>query len=95
MNDITVRINQIIDELNFIKQNFIKEQTTTEYCTNFKIALISKLQQAGIEYNPELEFDMTVKNNNTTDKKRFFAFKKEMNPTEKETLTSLKMCMMF
>lgn len=82
-------IDDIIDELNFIKDNFKPSQSMTEFCYNFRLALISKLEQAGAIYDPTLEFEWNSSGNNTTDKKKFFAFKKSDVPTEREILNSL------
>ena len=82
-------IDDIIDELNSIKDNFKPSQPMTEFCYNFRLALISKLEQAGAIYDPTLESEWDALGNNTTDKKKFFAFKKSDVPTEREILNSL------
>lgn len=81
-------IDDIIDELNSIKDNFKPSQSMTEFCYNFRLALISKLEQAGAIYDPTLEYGLSTTANNTTEKK-FFAFKKSDVPTEREILNSL------
>lgn len=83
------KIDGIISELNFIKTNYKKEQTLEEFCQNFRLALISKLEQMGAIYDPTLENEWGALGNNTTDKKKFFAFKKSDVPTEREILNSL------
>lgn len=82
-------IDDIIDELNSIKDNLKPSQSMTEFCYNFRLALISKLEQAGAIYDPTLESEWDATGNNTTDKKKFFAFKKSDIPTEREILNSL------
>lgn len=82
-------IDDIIDELNSIKDNFKPSQQMTEFCYNFRFALISKLEQMGAIYDPTLENEWDATGNNTTDKKKFFAFKKSDIPTEREILNSL------
>lgn len=82
-------IDDIIDELNSIKDNLKPSQSMTEFCYNFRLALISKLEQAGAIYDPTLECEWDALGNNTTDKKKFFAFKKSDVPTEREILNSL------
>lgn len=82
-------IDDIIDELNSIKDNFKPSQQMTEFCYNFRLALISKLEQTGATYDPTLEHEWNATNNNTIDKKKFFAFKKSDVPTEREILNSL------
>lgn len=75
--------------MNFIKANHKTGQTLTEFCLTFRLALISKLEQTGATYDPTLEYELIATNNNTTDKKKFFAFKKSDVPTEREILNSL------
>lgn len=87
--NIETKIDGIISELNFIKTNYKKEQTLEEFCLTFRLALISKLEQAGATYDPTLEHEWSATGNNTTDKKKFFAFKKSDIPTEREILNSL------
>lgn len=87
--NIEAKINEIISELNFIKANHKTEQTLEEFCQNFRLTLISKLEQAGAIYDPTLEHELSATGNNTTDKKKFFAFKKSYIPTEREILNSL------
>lgn len=72
-----------------IEGNFKIHQSMTEFCLNFRLALISKLEQAGAIYDPTLEHEWSATGNNTTDKKKFFAFKKSDVPTEREILNSL------
>lgn len=88
--DIKERIDLIISELKFLKANYLKEQAITEFCRDFRIALISKLEQTGAIYDPTLEYELNATGNNTTDKKKFFAFKKSDSSTEVEFLTNLR-----
>lgn len=72
-----------------IDGNFKIHQSMSEFCLNFRLALISKLEQSGAIYDPTLELEWSATGNNTTDKKKFFAFKKSDVPTEREILNSL------
>lgn len=72
-----------------VNGNFKIHQSMTEFCYNFRLALISKLEQMGAIYDPTLEYEWNPSGNNTTDKKKFFAFKKSDVPTEREILNSL------
>lgn len=87
--NIEEKIDGIISELNFIKANHKKEQILEEFCQNFRLALISKLEQAGAIYDPTLEYELSATGYNVPDKKKFFAFKKSEVPTEREILNSL------
>lgn len=87
--NIETKLDGMISELNFIKINYKEGHTLEEFCQNFKIALISKLEQMGAIYDPTLENEWNPSGNNTTDKKKFFAFKKSDVPTEREILNSL------
>lgn len=90
MNNGTERINKIISELEFLKNNFEHQINSTEFCTNFRLALISKLEQAGAKYDETLEHVWSANGTNTTDKKKFFAFKINDLNSENETLFNLK-----
>ncbi len=87
--NIETKLDGIISELNFIKTNYKEGQTLEGFCQNFRLALISKLEQMGAIYDPTLEYEWNPSGNNTTDKKKFFAFKKSDVPTEREFLNSL------
>lgn len=76
--------------LNFIKNNLEKEQSMEDFCAAFRLALISKLEQTGVKYDPTLEHEWSAIGNNTTDRKKFFAFKKSVIPTEQEILDALE-----
>lgn len=89
MANIQDKIDNIISELEFVKNNIKRDATITEFCLYFRLALISKLEQAGAKYDPTLENEWNAKGNNTTDKKKFFAFKKSDIPTEQEILDAL------
>lgn len=69
--------------------NFKIHQSMTEFCYNFRLALISKLEQMGAIYDPTLEYEWNSSGNNTTDKKKFFVFEKSDVLTEREILNSL------
>lgn len=84
------KIDNIISELEFVKNNIKRDATITEFCLYFRLALISKLEQTGAKYDPTLEHEWNATGNNITDKKKFFAFKKSDIPTEDEILDSLK-----
>lgn len=89
-----MNVRQIVDEIDggirrMIEENRIKISTAV-FCWIFKLALISKLEQAGAKYDPTLENEWGATGNNTTDKKKFFAFKKSDEATEQEILESLK-----
>lgn len=90
MNNGTERINKIISELEFLKNNFEHQANSTEFCTNFRLALISKLEQAGVKYDETLEHEWSAHGTNTTDKKKFFAFKINNLNSENEILLKLK-----
>lgn len=89
MTNLQDKIDNIISELNFIKNNLEKEQSMADFCAAFRLALISKLEQDGAIYDPTLEHEWSAAGNNTTDKKKFFAFKKSDRPTEREILNNL------
>ena len=89
MTNLQDKIDNIISELNFVKNNLEKEQSMEDFCAAFKLALISKLEQDGAIYDPTLEHEWSASGNNTTDKKKFFAFKSSYNPTEREILNNL------
>lgn len=89
MTNIKDKINNIISELEFVKNNIKCGTTMEEFCIYFKLALISKFEQAGVKYDPTLENEWEVTGNNTTDNKKFFAFKKSDSPTEQEILNDL------
>lgn len=89
-----MNVRQIVDEIDrevrrIIEENRIKISAAV-FCWIFKLALISKLEQAGAKYDPTLECEWNATGNNTTDKKKFFAFKKSDEATEQEILESLK-----
>lgn len=90
MTNIQSKLDNIISELNFIKNNIKRDATITEFCLYFRLALISKLKQTGATYDPTLEHEWSASGNNTTDKKKFFAFKKSDIPTEQEILDALE-----
>lgn len=90
MTNIQSKLDNIISELNFIKNNIKRDATITEFCLYFRLALISKLEQTGATYDPTLEHEWSATGNNTTDKKKFFAFKKSDIPTEQEILDALE-----
>lgn len=69
--------------------NFKIHQSMPKFCYNFRLALISKLEQMGAIYDPTLEYEWNPSGNNTTDKKKFFAFEKSDVLTEREILNSL------
>ena len=90
MTNIQSKLDNIISELNFIKNNLEKEQSMEDFCAAFKLALISKLEQAGAIYDPTLEHIWCHAGSNTTENKKFFAFKKSPEPEENEILSNLK-----
>lgn len=90
MANIQDKIDNIISELEFVKNNIEKLETTTEFCTWFRLALISKLEQTGAKYAPTLEHIWSHTGNNITENKKFFAFKISDTPTERETLNNLE-----
>lgn len=89
MTNLQDKIDNIISELNFIKNNLEKKQSMEDFCAAFKLALISKLEQAGVRYNPALEYKEYPDDCNTTDDRKFFAFKLSKKPTEREILNRL------
>lgn len=89
-----MNVRQIVDEIDrevrrIIEENRIKVSAVV-FCLVFRLALISKLEQAGAKYDPTLELEWRATGNNTTDKKKFFVFKKSDEATEQEILESLK-----
>lgn len=90
MTNLQDKIDNIISELEFVKSNIKRDATITEFCLYFRLALISKLEQVGAKYDPTLEHEWSAAGNNTTDKKKFFAFKKSDIPTEQEILATLE-----
>lgn len=90
MTNIQDKIDNIISDLEFVKNNIKCNATITEFCLYFRLALISKLEQAGVRYNPALEYKEYPDDCNTTDDRKFFAFKKSVIPTEQEILDALE-----
>lgn len=66
MTNLQDKIDNIISELNFIKNNLEKEQSMADFCAAFRLALISKLEQDGAIYDPTLEHEWSASGNIST-----------------------------